>query len=1470
MKLLSTKSFARINKLYLAIAIVTVAILAAVYTLVIPKLINLNPYKSEVVKIAQEAYPKYHFEIGDLELKLPLTGGIEVVADKIELKRNTTGEVFFALKDASINVSILNLLRKKLLINSAGGKDLYLKVIRKSNGDLDLEELFTEKQDEEPLIEFRNTTAMIEGYKIDFTDKALEKEKQFIIEGENFNLKGFTENKYIKFALDGTLNKTINLKLAANAKLPFTKELYENQFEAKGNVENFKIAMFKEYLEGFSPKGVVNAEFKSRLKNEKLTVSAEGAIVENIIIPKFGINFAPGTLKTRTTITPDVIDVDKLLVNTGDTKTKIKGTIAKYDTDNPQLKINLDTERINLTTLYNIAIKLDKTIFNELKNYTIKGNATTNLYITGALKKPRLYGKLSVNNTNLFFPDKTSIKGINAQLSFDGNRAVFKEANLPISKSGNISLKGVVDFVNEKFVNLIVKSTTLNNKNVKTLVVKLPFLERNLLNTIKNSSINGQSSFKLVLSGKFDQPKLEGSLTTNVPRANLAGFKRPIQNIKAKILLNKDKATIERFVFSLGSNNTFSVTGNYNIEKETTSGIKIFSNAINLANIKPYLVDAIKSAGISGVNWEAMSLDGSFNVNLKLVGKLDALKPYGKIQLNNIAVSSPDLPIDIDNISGPLAFNGQLNTTNVSVKTLNNELTFMAKGPLDGRKEFRIVSKGFNLEAFKKALLETNLLTPEEKNLLAEATINTTANIDLSAFLTNETITTKGIISLNQGTLSSEELPETVTVKGGDIIINNQQLSINNIAATIAGTDITIQGNVPDYINNPLVNNLELLTSNISLELLKKLGQKYIVSEDLQEIITSIDALKGDVRLRAMVENSVPRAFLEFENFEIVYKELEKPIGDIDGTLMLSLQGFNADEFVVNYGSSMVRLHGDASDLTLNPYLNFVINGQINPVDFTSLLPQDVEEKLTFTLPLYFQGFAKGTIQNWDLNLEAFVPDDAIIAYKGIFEKPAGVELKVTVDGKGTPEETVIDNLEILFANSAINLTGKVLTNLQKGIILEDLRLNIPQIDLTRIGSFFEEGVIAHDLSGNIQSKLIISGPILDPSVIGNISLKDVALPMLKTTDINSEISVFGSQASIDKLNLNLNGIILEMSSFVNDFTTLPMIFSSVKIHSPSLRLADLIAAMAIQTPDGPTLPILIRNGFITIEEAIIDNLITTNLRGNFVLCSSGLLQLNDLSFRTAGGEVNGNLYMNIFSEILGGQLKIIDVKANAAATILLNLPNEIFGDLSAQIVFKTQGSEYEDFLNNAVAEATLMIDDGRFSQLGTLEHLLTATNIIGGGITGLNLNNILASIIPINTGNFELLTGEFTVEDGILTSKSLTSRGKNLSLEVKGTYDLNTEIADLDVKGYLSKNVSGLLGPLGKLNINTFVDFIPGLGFIPGSKEKKGLLDFIPGLGFIPFFGGPAQDKTKVFAVDLKGKIYDMSSVKNFRWVAK
>ncbi|MCK7488706.1 MAG: AsmA-like C-terminal region-containing protein [Bacillus subtilis] len=256
-----------------------------------------------------------------------------------------------------------------------------------------------------------------------------------------------------------------------------------------------------------------------------------------------------------------------------------------------------------------------------------------------------------------------------------------------------------------------------------------------------------------------------------------------------------------------------------------------------------------------------------------------------------------------------------------------------------------------------------------------------------------------------------------------------------------------------------------------------------------------------------------------------------------------------------------------------------------------------------------------------------------------------------------------------------------------------------------------------------------------------------------------------------------------------------------------------------------------------------------------------------NLSLQIAQGEVTGEVLYNINTQELYSRLIAQEMSANAAATVLLSTPNEVYGTLSGETQFRTSGGSRDELISNANGFATFEITDGRLTRLGSLEYLLRAVNVLQSGITGLTLNNIIDLVIPQRTGDFEVLEGTITAENGVLTTDNIASRGDNLSLFLSGNMDMISNYSDLTILGRLSRRVAGLLGPIGSLSIGTFVNFIPGIGFLPIPSER-GLLELIPGLRFIPGLGLGERGRYREFVVDIEGDLYDPASVRSFRFV--
>ena len=162
--------------------------------------------------------------------------------------------------------------------------------------------------------------------------------------------------------------------------------------------------------------------------------------------------------------------------------------------------------------------------------------------------------------------------------------------------------------------------------------------------------------------------------------------------------------------------------------------------------------------------------------------------------------------------------------------------------------------------------------------------------------------------------------------------------------------------------------------------------------------------------------------------------------------------------------------------------------------------------------------------------------------------------------------------------------------------------------------------------------------------------------------------------------------------------------------------------------------------------------------------------------------------------------------------------------------------------------------------KLGSLEYLLKAGNLITGGITGLSINGIIDLITPLKTGNFESISGDIKVKDGIADGINVYSKGKDLNLYLTGSYNISTLVADMEVYGSLSKNFSTLLGRIGNASLNRLFNAIPGVNINEVNPQSTSNINKIPNFD--------KNNVLRVFKADIFGDINGSNYVKSFRWI--
>lgn len=441
-----------------------------------------------------------------------------------------------------------------------------------------------------------------------------------------------------------------------------------------------------------------------------------------------------------------------------------------------------------------------------------------------------------------------------------------------------------------------------------------------------------------------------------------------------------------------------------------------------------------------------------------------------------------------------------------------------------------------------------------------------------------------------------------------------------------------------------------------------------------------------------------------------------------------------------------------------------------------------------------------------------------------------------------------------------------------------------PNVDLTKLTQGAGENLFFKDAKGQVAMDVTVLGNAEGPKLAsGWINTTHVALPYLTLRDLTSRTVLQGETAQVQVDNFEIPGLSASGSGQTLNVFEMPVTLDNVKIHGNLLSidslgqftdqvvqpiLVDQIAHnyMRPWQQGDPTIPIQFRNADLQVDEVIYQNIILSNLTSQFSLYANSFMELSNASVHAAGGEAHGYLSMSPNdSSFTTLELNVDNVKANALTKALLNVTNQIFGDVEGTVRFTTFGDTPVDMQKNANGTVSVRIVNGRLPAIAKVETLLTTANIIRGGILGFNLNNLFRSLTFYDTNYFATLSGDMLINNQVLYTRNLSSYGVNLDLLIRGSVRMDNGNANLVVDGRMRQVVAGHLGALGTLSLGGLVQYIPGLGTL--GKNRKGLLDYIPGVGWVPGFGGPAGDVNR-FRVRLVGDLSSPTAIQDFHWL--
>ncbi len=827
------------------------------------------------------------------------------------------------------------------------------------------------------------------------------------------------------------------------------------------------------------------------------------------------------------------------------------------------------------------------------------------------------------------------------------------------------------------------------------------------------------------------------------------------------------------------------------------------------------------------------------------------------VKLNNLTAKIGNSPIKV---YGQITNNLITNTPNVNVFAesknvlLKDSIMFLLESEL--------------AQDFKQINLPINKISGKHDLFLNYTAA--TKDFDISA------ITVKATFQ----NLKTEKAP---AITSGKILLDNGTLRIENLNTKVYNTSAKISGKVTNLTAKQPSFDVSFKANNLSLSALNIIDKYDFITPAIKNALAQYSDFSGTADLALKLNNMNINGDIKLSDLKFIHKLSKTPITVNAANLKLQSSKLIADSIDANIGSAPFYANFIVSNILTKPSIKGFLT--------TKLTDEFVENYINtkMTYPIKVKGdialsadFA-GDLNHLDVEHRLKFNEGSDLSYLSANLGDQNDTREIIGNFSITPNFINIKKLEyIKYITSQNNKPYPVNFAVIKGNLykknnkfeVDSMLLKTNNYLPTRLLNFaFKKSVLKQ---GTFNCTLFYKANTKTniPKVFGNIDFKNIDIPLYDT--VIKDISI---ESTRNIINVDIKGI-----SFDSDFTinskiannlALPIDIKDINIISEKLnydKLLDNLTKMSLETYKNKTSQnvqpnidfntIFIEKGHFQANDISFKSLPAKNLTADFVFDKNSVLKVNNISFDVAGGTLSGDAEYDANSRNLETTLLSKNVDANLMSDALFNMKGQIYGKMDGQLYIHTKGSSQEERLRNLSGLVYFSIKDGRMPKLGSLEYLLRASNILKSGVTGLTINSIIDIINPVKTGHFSTINGSFALEEGIAKNIEIYSKGENLSIYLKGKYDLVNSNADMKVLGKLSNKITTILGPIGNTSINSIFNLIPRMALSDPDRAKfMKDISKVPGLDF-------TNDDFRVFQAKIDGNINGNAYVSSFKWI--
>ena len=1474
------------------------------YTWGIPAAVNIKSHKNFIEqKIFENS--GYIVNIGNPELSMGMFPSVWIKTDNISLLNKDNSKAL-SIDNPKLKIKLFPLLFKKIEVAKLSASREDVSFVLTKDGKLLLGQypLKTNGQKEFTL---EKMDLNLGPYNILMDDKL--NGQKTSLKGEYFDHGKYVQNKQVKFGTKGVLNigeNSTNYFADVEVNLPIN-QFSEDKLKINAEIKDFDIASISEYVKILSKgkikslKGVVNFSAKTEpdklghknvltnLTTKNLEIlgkdNASSIIYNDLLVAN--VNFA--TVENGINFKNTTIEAKNI-------HAVVNGKVYNIGEKYPQLDIEAE---VNSTRLEDVCAILpgSETLIPEfnlykLKKYVFYGNGEGKVKFKGKANRPFVTGFVKLRDAYLIHPIKGAPANAGIDLNFAGKKMNL-DVYVPTSKDQSVSVKGMVLIDGSKYSELDIESTdSVVLAPAQEVLNPLHEILKFQLGPVPIMKIAGIGGIKLRSAGKKVDPHIWGDIRFRNVTASFNDINNLVlQNGSGEVIFNDTQTTFKSYHATINGRpveikGDCSVLGKLNVY--VTSKGQNIPQLIKVINSSPILVDVQKVVA------PFTKPQGTADIFLKIYGNAKNAETIefnkdlfakGTITLHNATTVMQDTYLPFTRVNGVVNFDQYDSDYDINGYVRNSKLFVKGTGS-NSQIDLTATSDKFAIGDCAD-LLYPNMDLPYQKEV---------GKIEASFVGRYKGIADANKLDYNKVQvdgkfLSNRASSNPIKIDGGSFNIRHGVLKTSALTGLFNNNPYNLSFTMTDIYDKMNISNAVFNFKNFDVSVVNSIKNQIKMPKEIKQQLDMITDIKGTTNINGFIRNGKLWANTNLADTSFVYKPYGAAVRILNGEAKVRGSELYLDKINSRVSSMPVFIDGSVSNIYNDPNLHLLVSAKPTQMFFDrfinskSVYPVKLKGDVNFTANL------RGTLNRLGIRSNLNIGENSSIYYMGatLAGAPTG-----TMNSEGMTTNPVSLMSDIVLAPNRVRVNSlrynQTITSQNKKKSVQNQLNASGEIALLKdnVLGFKNFKVVTSQPTnakifnillkkptikqGVFTSDITINGTSLAPKALGYLNVTSMDIPLLDATvrdisvDFKEDYVYLKSKGTVLTNDIMMFAKILNKAEppYVIEDANVQMDVLNLNVISDALndfeadytRKNHLKSDSMVITPE----QIIIKNAEINADKILIKKANATNFKSKITMGSDHIFNIDNYAFNLANGTINGRMSYNLSSRSGYGEMHIHNADASIIGENFFDMPGQMYGLVTGDMNVACKGLSSVDCVNTLSGNGTFTVADGRMPKLGSLEYLLKAGNLLTGGITGLSINGIIDLITPLKTGNFESISGNINVKNGIANEINVYSKGKDLNMYLTGSYNIATLVADMEVYGSLSKNFSTLLGRIGNASLNRLFSAIPGISINEINPKSTSNINKIPNFD--------KNNTLRVFKAEIYGDINGSNYVKSFRWI--